>query len=323
METKQFAKGEVIFAEGSPGHSLYEVLSGSVGIYVASGSAAEKKLTELGPGGVFGEVALLEAVPRSASAIAGESGAEVKEIREEEFLACLSEDPGRILKVMCRIGEWIRMRTDDYEEACTVISEFLSVTEGAEEKESLAKRIIKLAAAYRLGHKGWEAKPLRLRELPKKEAGDGSIQAYRAGTVIFREGDASSCMYAVHWGKVGIFTALGTPEEKKLTEIMPNQFFGEMGMIENVPRSASAVVLEDDTTVETITSGDLEVLFRRNPAEIDMILEHLSHRLRQLTADYVDACGVVSALAEAREKQIPAPEEVLKKAKQLSVGPAR
>ena len=266
---------------------------------------------------------MLEAVPRSASAIAGESGAEVKEIREEEFLACLSEDPGRILKVMCRIGEWIRMRTDDYEEACTVISEFLSVTEGAEEKESLAKRIIKLAAAYRLGHKGWEAKPLRLRELPKKEAGDGSIQAYRAGTVIFREGDASSCMYAVHWGKVGIFTALGTPEEKKLTEIMPNQFFGEMGMIENVPRSASAVVLEDDTAVETITSGDLEVLFRRNPAEIDMILEHLSHRLRQLTADYVDACGVVSALAEAREKQIPAPEEVLKKAKQLSVGPAR
>ena len=48
METKQFAKGEVIFAEGSSGHSLYEVLSGSAGIYVAAGSAAEKKLTELG-----------------------------------------------------------------------------------------------------------------------------------------------------------------------------------------------------------------------------------------------------------------------------------
>ena len=104
-------------------------------------------------------------------------------------------------------------------------------------------------------------------------------------------------MYDIHFGRIGIYTGYGTPEEKLLTELFANKFFGEMGMIDGEPRSATAVVMADNTTLETIYPEDLEELIETNPLKVDMILQHLSGRLRHLTADYADACEEVSRLA--------------------------
>ena len=68
------------------------------------------------------------------------------------------------------------------------------------------------------------------------------------------------------------------------------EVFGEMGLISEEKRSATAVVEEDGTLLETIRAESLESLFKSNPVKIDMILSHLSHRLRRLTLDYVKAC---------------------------------
>ena len=81
-------------------------------------------------------------------------------------------------------------------------------------------------------------------------------------------------MYDIHWGRVGIYTGFGTSEEVMLTDLSTNHFFGEMGMIEKQPRSATAVVL-DEATLEIIREDDLEDLFEKNPAKIGMILGNL------------------------------------------------
>ena len=63
-----------------------------------------------------------------------------------------------------------------------------------------------------------------------------------------------------------------------------------MSLLDEEPRSATAIAEMDDTVLEIIRPEDLKELFRVNPIEIDMILQHLSRRLRMLTKDYEKAC---------------------------------
>ena len=101
-------------------------------------------------------------------------------------------------------------------------------------------------------------------------------------------------MYFVHGGTVGIYSNYGTDNENKLTELYPVACFGEMGMIASEARTATAVATSDDTFVEIIRAEDLEGLFKTCPVKVDMILRHLSYRLRSLTYDYFNTCKEIS-----------------------------
>ncbi|MBQ4216902.1 MAG: cyclic nucleotide-binding domain-containing protein, partial [Clostridiales bacterium] len=140
-----------------------------------------------------------------------------------------------------------------------------------------------------------------LREAAEKVSGqsDKSIEAYSKGTVIFKQGETGKCMYMLHGGNVGIYTNYGTADQVKLTELFPVACFGEMGMISDDARSATAVSESDDTYVEIIRPDDLEELFKTSPVKIEMILRHLSYRLRSLTYDYFNTCKEISDSAGA------------------------
>ncbi len=71
---KEYAAGETIFLEGEPGKALFVVLDGKVSICRA-GQSGEHHLATLGPGAYFGELALIDDLPRSATARADESSA--------------------------------------------------------------------------------------------------------------------------------------------------------------------------------------------------------------------------------------------------------
>ncbi|MGZ8437145.1 MAG: Crp/Fnr family transcriptional regulator [Candidatus Limnocylindrales bacterium] len=71
LRVRRFRRGEVIFHAGDPGDSLFIVASGSVKITVTAEDGAEPAiLTTIGTGGFFGELALLDGAPRSATAAA-------------------------------------------------------------------------------------------------------------------------------------------------------------------------------------------------------------------------------------------------------------
>lgn len=128
-----------------------------------------------------------------------------------------------------------------------------------------------------------------------------STKAFKKGGVIFQQGDASDCMYDILWGKVGIYANYGTQEEKLLTTLETEQFFGEMGMIEGLPRSATAVALTSDTRVRVITPETFQALFQESPARVLMVMQNMSRRLRELTKDYLEACRAVVTSVEAEE----------------------
>ena len=120
----------------------------------------------------------------------------------------------------------------------------------------------------------------------------------KQGEVLFREGDPADCMYDLYSGKVGVFTAYGEPGQKLLMEYFPDQYFGEMGLLEHALRSATAVALEDDTFVAEVSEESFGEFFEKNPARVLMIMQQMSHNLRKRTNDYVDVCRAIKELSE-------------------------
>ena len=106
---------------------------------------------------------------------------------------------------------------------------------------------------------------------------------YRLNEIVFRQGDESAFMYRVLHGKVGLFLDYGSSDEVKLAELLENQIFGEMGLLDHVPRSATAVVLEEETELETFTEEDASGFFEQNPESGMLLLMQMCSRLRSTT----------------------------------------
>ena len=131
---------------------------------------------------------------------------------------------------------------------------------------------------------------------------DSNIKKMKKGEVIFKEGDYQLWMYALLKGSVGIYANYGTEQEKLLVELKEDDkaYFGEMGLIEGAPRSATAVVLED-AYVNIISKENFAEYFRERPADILGMMQNMSKRIRGLTADYLDACRAVAEAVETEK----------------------
>ena len=139
------------------------------------------------------------------------------------------------------------------------------------------------------------------------------IRTYRNGEVIFRQNDDGQCMYCVQYGKVGIFLDYGGPNEVKLADLMSDQFFGEMGLLEKLPRSATAVSLSDDTVIEVITEDGFYSYFEENPAKVLMLMQQMCNRLRRTSKDYLRACSTVHETVESEKTGKPKSKSLLKR----------
>ena len=124
---------------------------------------------------------------------------------------------------------------------------------------------------------------------------------HTVGDVIFREGDFDLTMYDIQAGSVGIFLDYGSLKQKKLTVLKAHQLFGEMGLIEACPRSATAVALEDGTVLREISEEEFYDFFRKEPERLLQILRQLSARIRENTEKYHEACLALSEMLEAEK----------------------
>ena len=144
------------------------------------------------------------------------------------------------------------------------------------------------------------------------------IQIYKKKQVIFKEGDEANCMYDIRWGTVGIYANYGTKEEKLLTKLHAEEFFGEMGLIDCEPRSATAVALEENTRVEAIDREVFGSYLQDRPDKVLMVMQHMSHRVRDLTKDYLDACEAVAEAVDTEQSSKGRSEGLLEKLKKFS-----
>jgi CRP-like cAMP-binding protein len=97
------ARGMVIFSKGDPGSSMMAVLAGHVRVGSVSQEGREVTLNLMGPGEIFGELALLDGKPRSLDAVAAEDST-LMVIQRAAFLPFLMRHEGlveRLLVVLC------------------------------------------------------------------------------------------------------------------------------------------------------------------------------------------------------------------------------
>jgi CRP/FNR family cyclic AMP-dependent transcriptional regulator len=102
---------------------------------------------------------------------------------------------------------------------------------------------------------------------------------FPAGTVVFKEGDTGNEMYVIQSGKVNI-TKKAREVEKVLVTLGPGAFFGEMAIINQKPRSASAVVLEDARLL-VIGPKTFDAMIRGNSEIAVRMIKILAQRLQE------------------------------------------
>lgn len=112
-----------------------------------------------------------------------------------------------------------------------------------------------------------------------RKPGGVKTRVFRAGEVIFREGDEPRDeAYLVHAGRVDVSKKVGD-EQRLLRTYVKGELLGELGLFGGSPRSATAVATEP-VTLMVIPAKRLAHLVRTNPALAVAIIRDLSIKLR-------------------------------------------
>ncbi len=106
---------------------------------------------------------------------------------------------------------------------------------------------------------------------------------YKKYDFIFNEGTYGDSAYMIDFGKVGIISLTNQNDKRKLiATLKKDDIFGEMGLIDNKVRTATAIALEE-TQVSVISKKTFDYLLKHEPFALIPLLKVLSHRLRNTT----------------------------------------
>jgi signal transduction histidine kinase len=111
------------------------------------------------------------------------------------------------------------------------------------------------------------------------------FQLYKAGGDIFREGDPGSGLYLIAEGAVLITCLLGQNERRVLSRLTKGDFFGEMAVLDDQPRSATATA-ETDVRLHFIAREDLLRVLSESPALAVGLMREFSQRMRDFNHQY-------------------------------------
>lgn len=116
-------------------------------------------------------------------------------------------------------------------------------------------------------------------------------RTYRPGEVVFQEGDIGRALFVLETGAVEL-TLPFAGESRVLYQVKPGEFFGEMALLESLPRTATATATEK-SHLHLLYKSKLDALLSAEPRIGVTIMSHLarllSSRLRRVNADFKPA----------------------------------
>ena len=113
---RHLATGEMLFHKGDPGDALFGVRRGQIRIETGAAGGGRLTLNLMGPGELFGEVAVLDGFSRTADAAAG-APTELFVLRREDFLGLLEREPKVAIKIIMQLCRRIRWQGEGIEES--------------------------------------------------------------------------------------------------------------------------------------------------------------------------------------------------------------
>lgn len=107
LEDRTFSAGQMIFNQGDPGDAMYLIAEGHVNIHLPGEASRRVSLKDITRGEYFGELALFDSKPRSASALAT-TDALLLELSRETLSGYLTRRPGAAMAILRTIAERLR-----------------------------------------------------------------------------------------------------------------------------------------------------------------------------------------------------------------------
>lgn len=114
------------------------------------------------------------------------------------------------------------------------------------------------------------------------------IKSVPAGTVIYEQGAPCHSMYVIRSGKVGLYLDYETPHRFALHELSVGMALGEMGLLEEEPRNATAVALTH-VELQELSLEEFPDFLAEHPKEAENIIISLSHRLKSVMVELMNA----------------------------------
>jgi anti-anti-sigma regulatory factor len=106
---ESFPRGKIIFREGDPGQELFIVTKGRASAYLKQVNGGEIRLATFAPGTIFGELATLDAGPRSASVVADDDVI-CYVLSDQQFAALAKDAPSVAIKLLSGLGRELSRR---------------------------------------------------------------------------------------------------------------------------------------------------------------------------------------------------------------------
>lgn len=248
---EQRAKHQPFFTENekpdglfSKGAKMYLLLDGEVGLMLNN-----KFFGIVKPGEIFGELAVIAGLPRTASAMAM-TECHVMSLDKKQFQAALQKTPGFALMLMSIMVQRLR------KSIATLAAKGHSVSGASTDKGSaLDKKMLSKLTDEMKG------------QLPTE---------FDAGKVIVSAGAAAALMYIVLTGTVAILIG-----DQVVEELGPGGIFGEMALLDNAPRTATVTAVTDCTLLSIGRNGFLE-LVKAKPDFSAALLNSIAIRMQHV-----------------------------------------
>ena len=248
-------QGKAFFAENekaggifSKGAKMYFLVDGEVDLTIG-----KKTIATVDKEAIFGEMAALGQLPRSATAVA-KTDCQVISLDEKQFRRAIEKQPDFALMLMNIIIS--RLRT-------TIMlltgSRVLSDDESLRKRSVFDKKLLADMVAQFEGHAPMHAPTHK---------------------VIMTEGEAGAFMYLLLEGRVAI-----SIKERIVEKIGPGGVFGEMALVDQVPRVGTAVA-ETDCSLLTINRKDFLLFVKTKPDFSLSLLKALAERLRYMNSQF-------------------------------------
>jgi signal transduction histidine kinase len=164
-----------------------------------------------------------------------------------------------------------------------------------------------------------ETERLSLRETAR-------VVAYKPGDIIFREGDKGDGLFVIAEGIVEIASNVGFGDPRVLSVFGPGDHFGEMALLDNEPRSATATAVAV-VAVYFIDSACLRALLERAPSLSITLMREISRRLRDFNQQYIretlesERLALVGRFASSIVHDIKNPLSVIGLASEMALMP--
>lgn len=256
--TQRYTAGAHVFEEGEPTRETYALLSGEIHLKRRT-RLGEFTYSEVHPGELFGESSLVDQLPRPGEAEA-HLDAELLTVDPDRLAALMAREPQLELGILWALWRSLSGKLRRSNERLKVFFE------GAGAKKTLVEE--EVSPGRDEGDVNLEKRREFFQEqkLSSMEinflATLSRHERFQRGDVIFREGDSGEKMYAVLDGEVMISKSIAGAGQEALAFLQRGDYFGEMALIDNAPRSATAKAHADDTVVLSVAREVVEGLLR-------------------------------------------------------------